>query len=82
MAADNRGIFERVNPFTILVGMGVLGLFRWAIYGNAKGTPRQITTLPEYDLGERLNGYMITGMRSTWEYQVDDDELGLPEETL
>ena len=76
-------LFQRVNPFVILVGMGFATLFTWYLTGGGRGdNGRRPTHLPEFGLGEEVGGQTITGVRTRWEYEVDDEAGWLQEESL
>lgn len=76
------GLLNRVNPFAILVGMGFVAAFTWYFSGGGfgrSGSSRKVTQLPQFALGQDIGGQMITGIRSSWEYQVDDQEQWVDE---
>ena len=77
-------LFQRVNPFVILVGMGMATFFAWFLTGGGGGggDDRRPTHLPEFGLGEEVGGQIITGIRTQWEYEVDDQAGWLEEDTL
>ena len=76
------GLFSRVNPVVILVGLGMATFFSWFFSGGGSGNQRRATQLPEFSLGEDIDGRTITGIRTRWEYQVDDGSNWLSEETI
>ena len=81
-SGDN--LLRRVNPLVILVGMGMATLFAWFLSGGGGGggDGRKPTQLPEFGLGEEVGGQIITGIRTQWEYEVDDQAGWLQEDTL
>jgi len=84
-SGDN--LLRRVNPLVILVGMGMATLFAWFLSGGGGGgggggDGRRPTQLPEFGLGEEVGGQLITGIRTQWEYEVDDQAGWLEEEVL
>ena len=78
------GLFSRVNPLVIIVGLGMATFFSWFFTGGGvgSGNQRRATQLPEFSLGEDIDGRTITGIRTRWEYQIDDGSNWLPEETI
>jgi len=75
-------LLSRVNPLAIVVGLGIATLFTWFFTGGGPGNQRKATQLPEFSLGEDVDGRIITGVRTRWEYQVNDGPNWLPEETI
>ncbi len=75
-------LLARVNPFVILVGMGIATGLTWFLRGGGDGGGRLPTTTPEFGLGQQVGGQTITGMRTRWEYEVDDKAGWLEEEML
>ena len=78
---DGGGILSRVNPFAILIGMGFASFFTWFISGGG-GDGRRATNIPQYQLGEDVDGHIITGVRTRWEYQLNDTDPWYEEEVL
>jgi hypothetical protein len=76
------GLLSRVNPLVIVVGLGMATFFTWFFTGGGSGSQRRATQLPEFSLGEDVGGRTITGIRTQWEYQVNDGPNWLPEETI
>ena len=76
------GILSRVNPFAILIGMGFATFFSWFISGGGGGDGRRATNTPQYQLGEDINGHIVTGVRTRWEYQLNDTDSWYNEEAL
>ena len=75
------GIY-RINPAVILVTTGIASALVWFLRGGNVGTDRRVTALPEFELGEQVNGGEITAIRSQWEYQTDESEEWVGEERL
>ncbi len=76
-------LFSRVNPFIIVVGIGMATAITWFLSGGGTGGDgRMPTTMPEFGLGEDVGGQIITGIRTQWEYEVDDADGWLQEEML
>jgi len=75
-------ILRRVNPLAILIGMGFASFFTWFISAGGSGESRRATHLPEFILGQDVNGQTITGVRTRWEYQLGDDPAWTPEELI
>lgn len=80
-------LFRRVNPFVLLVGMGMATFFTWFLSGGGGGgggggDGRQPTHLPEFELGEEVGGQTITGIRTRWEYEVGDQAGWVEEANL
>ena len=79
----DENLFTRVNPLTIIVGMGFASLFAWFLTGGGgNGNDRRPTHMPEFGLGEEVGGQTITGIRTRWEYEMDDESGWLQEESL
>jgi hypothetical protein len=76
------GILNRVNPFAILIGMGFASFFTWFISGGGGGNGRRATNTPQYQLGEDVEGHIVTGVRTRWEYQLNDTDPWYNEEAL
>ena len=77
------GIFHRVNPAAILLGMGFSTFFAWYISGGGSTTNRRrATTVPTYDLGQQVGNSTITGLRTNWEYQLDNQDVWVVEEEV
>ena len=80
---QNDSLFTRVNPLVIIVGMGFATLFTWFLSGGGgSGNDRRPTHMPEFGLGEEVGGQTITGIRTRWEYEIDDEAGWLQEELL
>jgi hypothetical protein len=81
--SSGQSLLQRVNPLTILVGMGMATAFAWFLTGGGgTGNGRRPTHQPKFRLGEDIGGHIITGIRTRWEYEVDDRVGWLQEETL
>ena len=76
------GILGKVNPFAILIGMGFASFFTWFISGGGGGDGRRATNMPQYQLGEDIDGHIVTGVRTQWEYQLNDTDPWYNEEAL
>ena len=80
---EGSGIFSRVNPMAILIGMGIAGVFTWFFTGGGgNGNSRRPTHMPQFGLGDDVGGQTITGIRTRWEYQMNDQSAWTPEELL
>jgi hypothetical protein len=77
-----RGLFQRVNPAVILVGMGFTTFFSWWISGGKKSGGRRATSQPEYELGQQVGSTTVTGIRTKWEYKFDNGDSWWPEDGL
>ena len=75
-------LLSKVNPFTILVGMGMASLFTWFLAGGRQDHRTRATTRAGYMLGDEIDGRLITAVRTRWEYQVDNTPQWQEEETL
>jgi hypothetical protein len=77
-------LFSRVNPFIIIVGIGMASAISWFFSGGGRSSDsgRMPTTLPEFELGDQIGRQTITGLRTRWEYEVDDMEGWIYEESL
>jgi hypothetical protein len=76
------GLLNRVNPFAILIGMGFASFFAWFVSGGGGGNGRRATNTPQYQLGEDVEGRIVTGVRTRWEYQLNDTDPWYNEEAL
>lgn len=77
-------ILHRVNPAAILIGMGFAAFFSWWLSGGQGNSNdrRRATTHPVYELGEVVGNGTVTGLRTRWEYQIDDEDGWWDEELL
>jgi hypothetical protein len=82
ISENGGGLLSRVNPFAILLGMGFASFFTWFISGGGGGNGRRATNTPQYQLGEDVDGRIVTGVRTQWEYQLNDTDPWYNEEAL
>ena len=72
----------KINPAVILVTTGIASALVWFLRGGNVGTDRRVTAVPEFELGEQVDGGQITAIRSQWEYQTDESDEWVGEERL